>query len=120
MIYPLQSNWDRALTASLIEKRRRVIIANIEARIKTAAEREEFARQKIRIELVEKAEAGDWDGIKEMLTMIADEAEATDSKPRFEVVSLTFANYQHAMMSSMLCAEPVSNAETIRACRCLQ
>ncbi len=57
-------------------------MANIEQRIRTAAEREEFARHKIRLELIEKAEAGDWDGIKEMLHMIADEAEASDAKPR--------------------------------------
>ena len=52
-------SWDRQLTASLIESRRRTILAKIEERIKTGAEREQFAREKIRQELVAKAEAGD-------------------------------------------------------------
>jgi DNA invertase Pin-like site-specific DNA recombinase len=61
------------------------MLESIEQRIKTAAEREEYAKQRIRQELAEKAEAGDWDGIREMLLMIADEAEASDSKPRATV-----------------------------------
>jgi len=55
----LLGGWDRQLTASLIESRRRTILAKIEERIKTGAEREQFAREKIRQELVAKAEAGD-------------------------------------------------------------
>ena len=46
------------------------------------AERDQFAREKIRQELVLKAESGDTDGIKEMLMMIADEAEKSSSRPR--------------------------------------
>jgi hypothetical protein len=61
------------------------MLESIEQRIRTAAEREEYARQRIRQELVLKAETGDWDGIREMLLMIADEAETSDSKPRANV-----------------------------------
>ena len=55
----LLTTWNRDLTSSLIENRRRTILAKIEERIKTSAEREQFAREKIRQELVMKAEQGD-------------------------------------------------------------
>ena len=55
----LLSTWNRDLTSSLIETRRRMILSKIEERIKTGAEREQFAREKIRQELVMKAEQGD-------------------------------------------------------------
>jgi ankyrin repeat protein len=60
-------------------------MANLETRIKTSAEREQVARNIIRKELVEKAENGDLEGIKEMLTLIADESKQTNSKPRGSV-----------------------------------
>lgn len=75
-------SWDLKKTESLMEARKRMIQRKIEERITTSAERELFARAKIRAELVEKAEAGDVDGIKQMLTMIAEEADMTSSKPR--------------------------------------
>ena len=78
----LLNSWDMAKTEALKEKRRREILLKIEERIKTSAEREQFARAKIRQELVQKAEQGDIEGIKEMLKMIADEAEKTGTKPR--------------------------------------
>lgn len=56
--------------------------SKIEERITTAVERENYARHKLRQELVEKAEKGDEAGIKETLTMMADEVDKTDSKPR--------------------------------------
>jgi hypothetical protein len=46
--------WDLSKTESLIENRRRVILANLESRIKTSAEREFYAKNLIRKELVEK------------------------------------------------------------------
>lgn len=70
------------MTEILKERRQKEIDERIESRIKTAAERELYAKQKIRQELVHKAEAGDADGIKEMLMMIADEAQKTKTKPR--------------------------------------
>ena len=60
-------------------------MANLESRIKTSAEREQLARNLIRKELIEKAENGDVDGIKEMLTMIAEEAKKVNSRPRATV-----------------------------------
>ena len=78
----LLNSWDKSKTEALKEKRRREILLKIEERIKTSAEREQFARAKIRQELVQKAEQGDVEGIKEMLKMIADEAEKTGTKPR--------------------------------------
>jgi len=81
-IRTLLNSWDRAKTEALKERRRREILLKIEERIKTSAEREQFARAKIRQELVQKAEQGDIEGVKEMLKMIADEAEKTNTKPR--------------------------------------
>ena len=78
----LLNSWDKKKTEALKEKRRREILLKIEERIKTSAEREQFARAKIRQELVQKAEQGDVEGIKVMLKMIADEAEKTGTKPR--------------------------------------
>eukprot|EP01031_Cornospumella_fuschlensis_P031353 gene31353-37891_t len=81
----LLSEWDMAKTERLMEERRRIIMANLESRIKTSAERELLARNILRKELVEKAEAGDVEGIKTMLHMVADEAIKSDSKPRASV-----------------------------------
>jgi hypothetical protein len=60
-------------------------MVNLETRIKSSAEREQVARNIIRKELVEKAENGDIEGIKEMLTLIADESKQSNSKPRGSV-----------------------------------
>jgi ankyrin repeat protein len=68
-----------------MEERRRVIMANLEQRIKTSAEREALARNMLRKELVEKADTGDIEGIKELLTMIGEEAVKSNSKPRASV-----------------------------------
>ncbi len=78
----LLSDWDPAETQRLMEKRKREITAQLESRIQTAAEREEFAKQQIRKELVERAEVGDAAGIKELLGIVADEAVKTNTKPR--------------------------------------
>lgn len=78
----LLGNWDRQLTATLIESRRRTILQKIEERIKTGAEREQFAKEKIRQELVLKAEQGDTQGVREMLSMVAEEADKSNSRPR--------------------------------------
>jgi ankyrin repeat protein len=71
----LLSSWDQAKTEQLMAARKRLILQKIEERIQTSQQREEYARQKIRMELVAKAEAGDVDGVKEVLLMIAEEAE---------------------------------------------
>ena len=71
----LLSGWDQAKTEQLMAARKRLILQKIEERIQTSQQREEYARQKIRLELVAKAEAGDVDGVKEVLSMIAEEAE---------------------------------------------
>ena len=46
------------------------MLAQLEARIKTSAERELLARNLIRKELVEKASQGDTDGVKQLLEMV--------------------------------------------------
>jgi ankyrin repeat protein len=70
----LLANWDLSKTQRLMEERRRIMLEQLESRIKTSAEREAFARNLLRKELVEKAEAGDIHGINELLTMIVGEA----------------------------------------------
>lgn len=66
----------------LKERRRVAILAALESRIRTQAEREEFAKQKLRDELVGMAANGNAAGIKDLLTMIANEAESTNTRPR--------------------------------------
>ena len=80
-----QSAWDISRTQELVEQRRRVILANLEARIKTSAEREFYARNLIRNELVEKATNGDVEGIKQLLTEVSNEAEQSNERPRATV-----------------------------------
>jgi ankyrin repeat protein len=75
-------NWSLERTETLKAARKRAVIAKIEERIRTAADREFYARQKIREEIVEKATAGDVDGVKEILHMVADEAEKENCRPR--------------------------------------
>lgn len=72
-------------TVKLLEERRRVIMENIEARIKTSAEREAFARNLIRRELIDMAERADINGINDTLTAIAEEAVKLNTKPRATV-----------------------------------
>ena len=76
------AEWSLEKTESLKAARKRAVIAKIEERIKTAADREYYARAKIREEILAKCEAGDADGVKEILMMAADEAEKTESRPR--------------------------------------
>jgi hypothetical protein len=66
----------------LKERRRQAILAAIEIRIRTEAEREEYARHKIREELVDMATAGNVDGVRALLQQMATEAEAAGLKPR--------------------------------------
>ena len=76
------STWDRKTTEKLIEIRNRQIMSKIEERIKTTVEREAYAKMQLNKELVAKAEASDIEGIKEILLMVAEEAEKTSSRPR--------------------------------------
>ena len=75
-------NWDRKTTERLMEQRQHEIMAKIEERIKTSVEREAYAKMQLNKDLVEKAENGDIDGIKEILLMVAEEAEQTNTRPR--------------------------------------
>lgn len=68
-----------------MEARRRIMLANLEARIKTSAEREQHAKNLIRLELVALAVAGDIEGIKQALGRIAEEVENTHQRPRATV-----------------------------------
>jgi len=84
------SAWDMNTTVQLMEQRRRVILANLESRIKTSAEREFYARNLIRKELIEKAMSNDIQGIKVILEEVAAECEASSrdgspAKPRATV-----------------------------------
>ena len=65
--------------------RRKTIQRKIEERIKTSAEREEYARTKIRFELIEKATKGDVEGMRDILQIISDEAIKNNCKPRATV-----------------------------------
>mmetsp|Transcript_10710 Transcript_10710/g.16229 ORF Transcript_10710/g.16229 Transcript_10710/m.16229 type:complete len:598 (-) Transcript_10710:423-2216(-) len=84
-IRELIGGWDRSITEKLKEKRRQEIQASAEARIRTSAEREELARQKLRCEAVELATAKDLPGLKEFFNTIVSEAEQTSTKPRLTV-----------------------------------
>ena len=74
--------WDPADTERLMKERKRLIEQKMEARLTTAAEREQYAREKIRKELVELAEAGDTAGVEEYLMGLAAEADRHREKPR--------------------------------------
>ena len=67
--------WDRQVVLKLKEERDAIIAAKLDARIKTAAEREAHARDKIRNDLVAAATAGDVDGLEALLTALVQEAE---------------------------------------------
>lgn len=81
-IRELLTSWDMNVTDMLMLERKRLMNLKIEERIKSSVEREEYARKMIRNDLVEKAEKGDFSGVKEMLMMIAEEAESTGQSPR--------------------------------------
>ena len=72
------------MTQTLMNNRRKAILAKIEERIKTSVERERFAKEKLRQELVAMGEKGAVKEIKEMLLMISEEAEKSNSRPRFD------------------------------------
>ena len=74
--------WDPAETERLMKERKRLIEQKIEARLTTAAEREQYAREKIRKELVDLADAGDTAGVEEYLMNLAAEADRHREKPR--------------------------------------
>ena len=78
----LLSGWDQQRTEVLMAGRKRAMLVRLEERIVTSQQREEYARHKIRAELVAKAEAGDVEGIKSILLMVADEAEKSGQRPR--------------------------------------
>ena len=72
-IRSILQDWDISRTEKLMEERKRVIMANLEERIKTSAERELLARNLIRKDLVEKANNGDFEGIKNILETVMQE-----------------------------------------------
>ena len=72
--------WDREQTRVLLEKRKQIIREKVEENIKTAAGKEIYARQVIAKELVDKAKAGDVDGLKEQLEGLAWDAERHNEK----------------------------------------
>lgn len=76
------SGWNQQKTEMLMQARKRAVLAKLEERIQTSQQREEFARHKIRAELVLKAEAGDVEAVKAILLMVADEAEKSGLRPR--------------------------------------
>ena len=82
LIKEMLTNWPVEQTEALKAKRKLAVLAKIEERIKTSADREYYARQKIRTEIVEKATAGDVDGCVEILLMVAEEAHKTGCRPR--------------------------------------
>lgn len=80
-----QGKWDRKLTADLKEKRSKEIEAAIIARIKTSAEREEYAKQKLRVEAVQLATSRNLAGLKDLFLGLAQEADQSKTKPRLTV-----------------------------------
>ena len=64
------------------EKRSKEIEAAIIARIQTSAEREEYAKQKLRIEAVQLATLRNLSGLREFFLNLAQEADQTKTKPR--------------------------------------
>lgn len=70
------------MTQRLKEERKQKIMKKIEERIRTTAEREQYAKAKIRQELIEMADKGDAEGIAQTLKLLAEEAEKSSTKPR--------------------------------------
>ena len=77
------------MTARLIEARRKQMVLRLEESIKTAVDRELYAKMKIRQELVAKTEAGDVQGVKALLLILVDEAVKSNSKLRYGVNAAT-------------------------------
>lgn len=75
-------SWDPEVTARLREERKKQMRARAEERLSTAAERDHLARSIIRDELIEKAIAGDAQGLKDQLIELADDADRTGQRPR--------------------------------------
>lgn len=78
----VQRAWDPTRTSALKEARRAKIQQELQERLKTAAQREEYAKSELRKELIGYAEKGDVEQIKRLLTEIAEEAERSNLKPR--------------------------------------
>lgn len=77
----LLESWDREKTKQLLVAREAAIAKAAEERIKTAAQRELYARGKCRDELVALATAGDAETLEKKLNDLADEAEACEGRP---------------------------------------
>eukprot|EP00501_MAST-03F_sp_TOSAG23-6_P000948 GSMAST32.ASY1.ANO1.984.1 assembled CDS len=77
----LLSSWDREKTKSLLIKREEAIQLAAESRLKTAAERELYARGKIRDELVKYCQDGEKTAVEELLNRMAEEAEECSGRP---------------------------------------
>eukprot|EP00941_MAST-03F_sp_MAST-3F-sp1_P003991 g3991.t1 len=73
--------WDRKETKRLLVKREEAIAKAAEERMKTAAQRELYARSKVRDELVELASKGEHEALEEKLDALADEAEMCEGRP---------------------------------------
>jgi len=78
----LLTEWDVEDTERLILKRKLEIEEKMEARLSTAAERDIYAREKIRQELVSMAIEGNCQALKERLQELADEALQHNERPR--------------------------------------
>lgn len=81
-IRQILTEWDPSYTAVLKERRRLAILAAVESRIRTQAERDERAKQLLREELVNLAGKGDVAALRDLLLMMADEADQTNTRPR--------------------------------------
>lgn len=75
------SEWDYEKTTALMKQREKQIIQKMEERIVTAADRENLARMLITKELVQFAEDGNLDMIKDQINEIVQEAESTKKRP---------------------------------------
>ena len=81
----IQTAWDINKTIELIKERNRIIQINLENRIKTTVEREYYARNIIKKEIIEKTMKNDLDGIKILFNEILIETIKTKQKPRATV-----------------------------------
>ncbi|KAJ1444699.1 ankyrin repeat-containing domain protein [Pelagophyceae sp. CCMP2097] len=78
----LLQEWPAEATARLHAQRAEKVAAELEARLKTAAAREAYARDAFAAELVQLAEAGDADAVKVQLERLAADAVQTGERPR--------------------------------------
>ncbi len=81
-IRAILNQWDRSVTQQLLAERKAKILAATEARLKTSAERELFAKDQLRLELVECATKGDLAGLRVILDQTVREAIQTNTRPR--------------------------------------